>query len=1691
MPREARGDALTDARLNERRYLTREYWAADSPEARLRVQQDMAVLDHELARVGYPVHELERLPEPPAEHGTGQHAAEPETQGDGRDHSTHDEIWNDPPWEREGRRLALEDVIPSSHEEAAKWEPQIRDAIARELEGREFAGMRVRLSIMSDKPVSAYLDAVSVRLDIVHPERGMVGRIVRGFERDYDGSLRVVHTSLHLSEDLQGSGFAREWNGYMEDWYRYSGVDHIEVHAASTVGGYAWARDGYDWAPGSEYLADRVFGRLRVEMRVIADHADQVQRFLAGDRSVDIDALRQRYRIQSPEELRAELTRQYDAGQDILDRAARYPFGRPGYPSPLDVSRAGWNGERGHEATWLGKRAMLGAEWRGVKPISEGGPTFPRSAHFPADLSGDPSIHAWKVPGGEFGGHGTEPSQLHRQALMDATPEALTRVVSEHGGLTLVGREGNQYEIGLADHGSFTVRIETQWLGVDAAAETHLNHDSGRHVIQLSDQLGVEHVERALAHEVGEIVEDRARYLRDEVGERPDTLRPGAFVSDSKLSPHDAGRIQELRVLGRQLDEMPPEGSRTPEQELEYQRPHREALALVDHLGLREGDQGAGDRRQLVFDRVDPLTRARIDTLLRDAGRAEHEMSPADRAALAEVRIRASLDQARLDALRDALTAPDRPIALGGRHVTLDEARRLADQAAEARTQRGAQTLHDLREQQARLGPGEYPKVRLQLGGGASLAGRDPHALLVDERGRWQADNGSRIAQTADQLRNLNRTGLGDPYQFVDVPGQRVPLEAVRYWEDSVAARGPVIDGEATLHVDEHGRLLVDITPQHGGPALTLEVDGRPVITTGFPPEIVPGVDRRVGMRDTFSDLSAALDALGTPEALWAKDAVDALSWYRADSARLALKALTDQGVDPGSVRPRTLKSLQAIDRWNDARKLAPGERPRVLFGDEANLSEVDGVRMDPAAARKWVVAGAGGTGISGVENMLRATDVLPQADRPEFVMVGTRPPAGLGDNPQWHQVRATYDQGYDPRNPYESSRRLPSGEWPNPDPPGGARLTMVLDTEITDFSVKPTPGAEYAVLGIDRDGNAVSVAGDGLIASLGGRPGVPPAIAEMVDAAMRRDPASVTGELLFDNGGQYLGYRLTVDGRVIDVTGAASRFLPPSIFEQRPGHGPMHPASELDDAQVWSTPDRRFVVAQRDPNAILPQETAALRDAPPESGNFDGGYVATAVQVNHYAAFARDGAPPPVDPTHVTPTDPGSGHPPATGGSAHGGHFGGGRLVRPTDLLDTDVQSRWAAHAYELFRADHTDVAEIAAHLAARAARGRRGSASASRRSSGSAVRTRGSAPAGGLRRSRQGDRTVVRQFDPDADMAEAWIRLRSGEPLPSELTLLEHELREAGTARRTRSVVRQAHTSTPTTGSIGVEDPRADRRDLALWEHQDGHTAAFPEGPGDGHGGGVPVAGYPEMERQLTIDKTDRRYRVADERRTTRAGRYWHGSRPGRRRREPGRAGKRSSPDGAALEAFRAHQLELPRPGGRRARTVRARRLLRPHRGGPGRPGDRDAARGVPFEPAAAAGDTGRTCSVAARGGRRPRGAHLAGAARRPGGRRGSTRPWRARSATRPGEVAAEGRSRRFGLLRRLRRAGRADQRRRVRPARTAVRAATWQRSANSRRCPGCGTTSSGRAAFEWVEPGGRPVRRTVRAAGRDARR
>ncbi len=176
-----------------------------------------------------------------------------------------------------------------------------------------------------------------------------------------------------------------------------------------------------------------------------------------------------------------------------------------------------------------------------------------------------------------------------------------------------------------------------------------------------------------------------------------------------------------------------------------------------------------------------------------------------------------------------------------GSPVNMSELPAALEQAHRARNERSAETLSLLRTE---IAAGRSPALPVMIGGGAALQGRDASTLVVNARGRWHVDPIEAIVQSADQVRHLYTSGIGDPYQFAE-PRQRLPLEAIQLWQDTLAARGPLIDGQAELTIDDQGRMAALVRPSDGSEPLTVQVEGQPVIATGVPPEIVPGAPAR------------------------------------------------------------------------------------------------------------------------------------------------------------------------------------------------------------------------------------------------------------------------------------------------------------------------------------------------------------------------------------------------------------------------------------------------------------------------------------------------------------------------------------------------------------------------------------------------------------------------------------------------------------------------------------------------------------------------------------------------------------------------------------------------------------------------------------------------------------------------------
>jgi hypothetical protein len=173
--------------------------------------------------------------------------------------------------------------------------------------------------------------AVRVTGDVRDENGEKAGEWARDFTLDDEG-LVAHHEKLVLDLHAQGRGFAREFNHHSEEVvYKPLGIHQIKLHADIDVGGFAWARDGYDWVGPKQ--AGKIISRMRDELEDDSHGPDP-------DGRADW----------------AKLYRAMHGNQ----------FGSAGYPTPYDMSQAGW---RPGKTEWLGKTAMLGSSWYAVKHL--------------------------------------------------------------------------------------------------------------------------------------------------------------------------------------------------------------------------------------------------------------------------------------------------------------------------------------------------------------------------------------------------------------------------------------------------------------------------------------------------------------------------------------------------------------------------------------------------------------------------------------------------------------------------------------------------------------------------------------------------------------------------------------------------------------------------------------------------------------------------------------------------------------------------------------------------------------------------------------------------------------------------------------------------------------------------------------------------------------------------------------------------------------------------------------------------------------------------------------------------------------------------------------------------------------------------------------------------------------------------
>ena len=235
------------------------------------------------------------------------------------------------------------------------------------------------------------------------------------------------------------------------------------------------------------------------------------------------------------------------------------------------------------------------------------------------------------------------------------------------------------------------------------------------------------------------------------------------------------------------------------------------------------------------------------------------------------------------------------------------------------------------------------------IGAGGALAGRDPATLLVDARGRWQADGALDIAQVGQQLQEAYRARFGDVRQ-VAAANERVPVAAVSFWEDSLASVGEVLDGMGTMRF-AGDKLFLDVAPTGGGEVLTLEVGGSVTSAPGFPEEKFLGGDMRLSPLATIQRIEMALTTLSPahPEAKHALDRLRAITGVRASDLAPVREAIAGVprelfGTDKAVVE--ALAHLDAKAAYDQLLAEDAKDEVQIFSGKESNHSRIRDVAL-------------------------------------------------------------------------------------------------------------------------------------------------------------------------------------------------------------------------------------------------------------------------------------------------------------------------------------------------------------------------------------------------------------------------------------------------------------------------------------------------------------------------------------------------------------------------------------------------------------------------------------------------------------------------------------------------------------------------------------------------------------------------
>jgi ribosomal protein S18 acetylase RimI-like enzyme len=241
-------------------------------------------------------------------------------------------------------------------------------------DGYEHNGLKVRVNYarrLKDSSSAGEMDA-----DVLDGDK-IVGHIVRNFAKDArDGEPYAYHNEFRLDPEYQDRGFGATLSAHVEAGYRAGDIKHIDLRT-DEVGGYAWARAGYEVKSATDYSGKQI----PVMKTLVRSRMQEVYRPLydAALYSRGSDD----WGLQAPPGVPPELADHWPAFMAFLGaQARRKPSGAQddwdfeALPTRIaDIAR--WGADEpvivNGRQMWLGKWFLVGTSWEGTKRLDEPG----------------------------------------------------------------------------------------------------------------------------------------------------------------------------------------------------------------------------------------------------------------------------------------------------------------------------------------------------------------------------------------------------------------------------------------------------------------------------------------------------------------------------------------------------------------------------------------------------------------------------------------------------------------------------------------------------------------------------------------------------------------------------------------------------------------------------------------------------------------------------------------------------------------------------------------------------------------------------------------------------------------------------------------------------------------------------------------------------------------------------------------------------------------------------------------------------------------------------------------------------------------------------------------------------------------------------------------------------------------------